>query len=384
MKTKKIEKKWTEEVRTIRFTNFVDETSLRFEQEARETLPEAALEQHLIYVSHTKREFYLLQIRSEDQKPAAQIAVFIGRSKLLPFFAMASVPNFGQARNPQEESFSLKALAETMKGIPGVMTLRLQPQRFETESLSDFQNRAERLDYFQSKPVGPVRTLLIDLLANPETLLAALPQKTRAKIRQAAKVDAKVLELTNESTMKVCEDAMNESRRRSGASSADFDFSAPFEIGRTNGKSAKVLGLFLGTEIEKPLAYVIGYCTGKRAEFSSAGAFGDPALRAIPYNYFLLWELMNWARAQGAEVMDLGGITDGGADDPLQGIARFKRSFTSVEIEIGREMVKVIRPLRFAVYASMKQILSGFRWENPVSIPANTSGKPMRMMPSYD
>ena len=52
---------------------------------------------------------------------------------------------------------------------------------------------------------------------------------------------------------------------------------------------------------------------------------------------------------------DLGGVTDGSPSDPLKGISRFKRSLTENELEIGREMVTTIRPLRFMLYGALNR-----------------------------
>jgi hypothetical protein len=370
--------------RKVRFTNFVDAASIAFEKEARQCLSEASLDQQLAYLNETDREFYLLQVRGHDDKPSMQACVYVGRAKFFPGFGMASVPNLAPARSASEEEFGLKILAELMNKIPGVMTLRLQPQRYESESLAEFQNHAKRVDYFYSDPIGPTRTLMLELMPSSDELLKSLPQKTRHKIRHASKSRAHILELTRPECMEICETAMNASRKRSGGGVTDFDFKAPFALARKRPEMARILGLYLDEKWDQPLAYVIGYVTGTRAEFASAGAFGDSALRSIPYNYFLLWELMNWARSQGAREIDLGGITDGGPNDPLQGIARFKRSFSEREIEIGLEMVKIIRPFRFAVYSALKSLMSGFRWKNPVQPGVRFEPKPMGMLPTYD
>ena len=79
-------------------------------------------------------------------------------------------------------------------------------------------------------------------------------------------------------------------------------------------------------------------------------------LLSLPFNCFLLWELINWGRAAGCKQMDMGGVTEGGPNDPLQGITRFKRGLTENEIEIGREMIYLARPLRHRFYKWLKQI----------------------------
>ena len=363
---KHLEKIIIEDGRRIRFTNFVDAKSFEFERASFSVLPEAGIEQQLSYVSHVNREFYLLQQTARDGKPGLQAVVYVGRPKHMPNFAMATAPAFPVARDEVEEELGLKILGELMKAVPGVMSLRIQSKRFQTEKLSEFVERSQKQNYFVSEPMGPVRTLMIDLEASPEALMPKLTQKTRQKIRHATREQVIIEDIKDFNFLEVCDEAMHESRKRSGGGSTDYDFHTAFEIAKHHPDRAKILGLFLKSKPESPLAYVVGYCGGMRAEYSSAGAFAHPELRALPYNYFLLWELMNWARAAGAKYMDLGGITSGDENDPLKGIARFKRSFPAEEIEVGREVVKIIRPSHFAAYSALKNITSGFRWKNPI------------------
>ena len=90
----------------------------------------------------------------------------------------------------------------------------------------------------------------------------------------------------------------------------------------------------------------------------------------MPYNYFLLWELIRWEAEEGCTRIDLGGVTDESENDPLKGVSRFKRSITKNELEIGREMTTLIRPLRFLFYTwlkkfSLSNLFSAFK-TNPV------------------
>lgn len=105
-----------------------------------------------------------------------------------------------------------------------------------------------------------------------------------------------------------------------------------------------------------PLAFVAGIRHGTLAEYISAGSVDDAALRSHPFNYFLLWELAEWARANGAAALDLGGVTEGGPEDKLAGISGFKRHFTNTEAEIGREMIATLRPGAGLILDTMRGI----------------------------
>lgn len=352
--------KFTIEGRTVRFTSFIDSESLAFESEASSILSDASCTQTLSYLQHSKKAFYLLQIRSADGVPAMQACIYLGKSKMPPGFNMASVPNFHRAINGIEEEFGLRVLQDLCKKIPGVMTLRLQPLRFDPLELMNFQARALRQGFDITNPISPVRTLLLDLRPTSEELYSSLPQKIRAKFRHPGKEKITLRELTDPAYIEACRNTTSASFQRSKNHQAvGYDFETVFSLAKEKPDQARIIGLFFKDHSDETpehlKAYVIGLRNGKYAEYSSAGSLQDPELRSMPFNYFLLWELINWARSSGCERMDLGGITDGAPTDPLLHVSRFKRTLSTHELETGREMIKVIRPLRYLVYRTLKQ-----------------------------
>jgi hypothetical protein len=54
-----------------------------------------------------------------------------------------------------------------------------------------------------------------------------------------------------------------------------------------------------------------------------------------------MWDLMCWARRNGASWWDFGGITEGqqGSDDPVGGISDFKRHFSTTVRLVGERWV---------------------------------------------
>jgi lipid II:glycine glycyltransferase (peptidoglycan interpeptide bridge formation enzyme) len=70
---------------------------------------------------------------------------------------------------------------------------------------------------------------------------------------------------------------------------------------------------------------------------------------------------MLWAHASGASELDLGGITSGGPGDPLAGISEFKRSFSGRELEVGREMLSVLKPSRYALFRAVRGVTEKLR-----------------------
>lgn len=360
---RKLEKRLVVEGREVRFTNFIDAESFAFEQTAQDILGDAATEQTLAYAKISGREHYVMQTRAANGVPALQAIVYLGRPKLLRSFAMASVPNFYRARNPCEEEFGLRMLRKCCAEIPHAMTLRIQPQRFDNQELVGFELRSENSGYKSVAPLGVTHTLMLGLEKSAESLAAKMPQKTRSKFRHATRAKIELRTLSDASFKSACREATNDSRKRSGSTETPYDFNAAFAMAKAYPDRAQIIGLFLKQRPDQLLAYVIGYRNGTRAEYASAGSFSDPELRSMPFNYFLFWELANWARAHGAEELDMGGVTPGDANDPLQGVSRFKRSIATTELEVGREVMSTLKPVRYAVYQALKEAKNWLRAE---------------------
>jgi lipid II:glycine glycyltransferase (peptidoglycan interpeptide bridge formation enzyme) len=64
--------------------------------------------------------------------------------------------------------------------------------------------------------------------------------------------------------------------------------------------------------------------------------------------YAVVWDLIRWAKENGARFFDFGGITVGshGSNDPLGGISDFKRYFSERVVEVGAEWSFEPRPLQ--------------------------------------
>ncbi len=70
----------------------------------------------------------------------------------------------------------------------------------------------------------------------------------------------------------------------------------------------------------------------------------------IPFGYLVAWDMIRWAKSNGADWFDMGGVTlaDSGTD-ALEGISNFKRSFSRQIEEVGSEWVFEPRPTQARV-----------------------------------
>jgi peptidoglycan pentaglycine glycine transferase (the first glycine) len=207
-----------------------------------------------------------------------------------------------------------------------VFVLRLEPNGWQSE-LSIVGELPE--GFFQSAPIQPRRTIVVDLRGSEEDLLMNMKQKTRYNIRLAVKKevlvnDSKDIHKFYELMMKTGD------RDQFGIHSLEY-YQSAFDL-FSKSHSCK---LFLASYKGIPLAGLMVFIHGTQACYLY-GASNDQARDRMP-TYLLQWEAMLWAKKMGCHEYDLWGVPD--ADEPilenefadrsdgLWGVYRFKRGF---------------------------------------------------------
>lgn len=340
--------------RKIRFTNFIDSESLEFEAEAKAFMSNAAIEQTLGSFRNSRRDSFIMQMRGEDGIAAMQACVNVGSPRWFSGFSMATVPKLCRARNSSDQEVGLAALRDFCAKNSRIMTLRLQPERFDWLDLMDFQAHGLRQGYNVTNPLGTVRTRIVDIYASSEELAGKLSKRTRANIFERRRSRVELRPVVEPRFLEPCREAATAARLRTGADRTSYDFERTFALAAAEPDRVRILGLFFKERPEDLMAYIIAFRRGDLLEFSMGGSFPNEELRALPFNYFLIWDVIEWARSQGCTRMDMGGVTDGGPADPLRGITKFKRCFPGQEIETGREMMVVLKPVRLFIYQTLK------------------------------
>jgi Acetyltransferase (GNAT) domain len=362
--------------RSLRLTNRSDADTLRFEVELlarRDDRPpddeagevqvytpiELPLPQRQVWLAHSLREWVLFQMRDAEGRPAMQAVVSIYRPRqrgLGGVCAQGMVHRLGPAATGEDEEHGLEGLRRLCAELSDLVTLRLQPRRFSQRALYDYEARARRAGYSLRDPEGITRTLVVDLSIAPEAYLASLTKKTRAKFRHRKRAEVEIRPLDDPRWIPACRAASAASIGRTGGeSSSRMELEALFGVARERPELARIFGLFLPDRPDDLLAFVAVMRHGRLAEYTVAGSLFDPVLRSMPFNYFLLWELMTWARDGGSLWLDLGGITEGGSSDPLAGISSFKRNLTDNDVELGREMAVTLKPLRLQLLEASRE-----------------------------
>jgi hypothetical protein len=363
--------------RQVRFTCCLDDESARFEDElfarVRQTTSDEAhagsgelvtlpLPQRHVWLRHTRREFRLLQVRDRDGKAAAQVVLSIYRPQSFVGVGNAVAHKLGPAATGADEEFALSVLRQLCAEQGDILTLRVQPRRFDIRDLRDFEARARRAGFELSEPESVTRTLLFDLTRTPDEIMAQFPKRTRAKVRHRKRSDVELRVLTDDvwiPRMRAAADASVSRTDRQARSR--YEWEPMLAVARDRPDLSVVVGLFLNGRPDELLAFASAERHGALAEYTAAGSRTDPELRSLPFNYFLVWELISWARQHGSTALDLGGVTDGGQLDPLAGISEFKRHFTDAEGEVGRELSTALHPIKAGAYAAIRALRGRWR-----------------------
>lgn len=219
-------------------------------------------------------------------------------------------------------------------------------------SLGFRQIRSERI---------PARTLAIDLTRNEEEIFASFSNSARQNIRQATKHKLEFLPLIDSAYITRMNALLAETFARTGREALDNDWGPIMVICREVPHRSRLIGVFQGPGRmpEELLAY--GWCVhhGERAVYDTGASIRIPGMR-IPLLYPALWDLITWAKREGAQWFDLGGVTLGtrAGDDALGRISEFKRRFSREEIALGEEWIYEPSVIR----ASVAHLASGAFW----------------------
>ena len=150
--------------------------------------------------------------------------------------------------------------------------------------------------------IQPPRTILVDLAAPEDEILARMKQKTRYNIRLAEKKGVTVRPWDDLSAF---HDMMLVTGDRDGFGvHSEKYYRRAYELLHPKGMCEILLAEYEG----KPLAALFVACHGNRAYYLY-GASTDEERNRMP-TYLLQWEAMQWAKARGCEEYDLWGVPD--------------------------------------------------------------------------
>jgi hypothetical protein len=228
--------------------------------------------------------------------------------------------------------------------------LRLSIRLFSRGDRREAASLLQRYGYRISTEPDMYRyTLTLNLLDDEQAIYSGLHRSARRNIRHMHQSSLVQRTLTDTIYADRIGALQNESMGRHGGRHKNLDWQSILRLSQLHPDLSRISGLFVSEGDSSPEALVAfgwGTMQGSHGTYTAAGTTRLPNIRAA-FSYPLLWDLILWARQQGAEWFDLGGVTVGDQpNDHLRGISRFKGFFSRTIEEISEEWYLEPNPYR--------------------------------------
>ncbi len=211
---------------------------------------------------------------------------------------------------------------------------------------------------FSASQVQFRNTITLDLTPDEETILAAMNQGTRRKVRTGPKKGVTVRTATSPADFQTLYDLYRVTGERQGFLIRPPDY---YREAWTRFFEAGLAVAFLAEWEGQPLAGLVLFHFGPKAWYFY-GMSANLERERMP-TYQLQWEAMRWAKAQGYPTYDFWGApNDFTESDPMWGVYRFKEGFGGTVVRhIGAWDYVPIPALYWAYERLMPRILGLMR-----------------------
>ena len=208
--------------------------------------------------------------------------------------------------------------------------------------------------------IQPPRTIVVDISASEENILAQMKQKTRYNIRLAEK-NGIVVRPSND--LSIFQALMNVTGVRDGFGVHSMDYYRMahqlfHHEGVDSASDQPICELLIAFYENEPLAGLMVFAYGKRSWYLY-GASNDAYRNKMPA-YLIQWEAIRWARRLGCTTYDLWGIPDEEEDileahfternEDLWGVYRFKRGYGGKVLRAAGPWDRVYQPMLYSLY----------------------------------
>ena len=259
---------------------------------------------------------------------------------------------------PWHDEDAVRAFFEGVRNLArrqGAHTIKIEPEVLEREKdvkallFEEIGFKKARYDLNQKT------TMLIDLSAPEEELLAKMKSKTRYNIRLAARKGVEVIEPPFEEAWEAFFDLLKTTADRNG-----FPIRRSPEYLHDVMKTMHDAGkgrLFFATHEGTPLAGIYSFTFGEKYWYIY-GASRDEKRNLMP-SYLLQWEVMRWAKRNGLRYYDMVGVPNPdnlNEGDSLWGVYKFKVGFGGEMADSLGCLDLSVRPMRAAAWYKFEPV----------------------------
>lgn len=197
------------------------------------------------------------------------------------------------------------------------------------------------LGFRQVRAVQPARSILLDLTADEQSLLAHMKEKWRYNIRLAGRKGVQVRAAAGEEDVRAWYRLLQITGQRDSFGIHSFEYYwRAWQLFAPRGQGQLLLAEYEG---EVLAGIFVGYMA--RQALYLYGASSNEHRNLMP-NYLLQWEAIRWARARGATLYDFWGIPETeDADEALAGVYRFKSGWGGRIVRFAGNYEYVFRPV---------------------------------------
>jgi hypothetical protein len=277
-------------------------------------------------------------------------ALQVNRSRALPGHLLLRTERYGAALDNRVREVGLLALAELARSQRRVLRVYLEVFSPEEDVRATIARTASRLGFRRpDRARSYENTAVLNLIPRESDIFSSLHSTARRHIRALSKKGFSICPIVDS----VYETAMaalyDETLRRTGGVQEPVDWASKIELSSRHPELSRVIGTFEPGE-QTPhslVAFAWGCMHGDYATYAAAASTRSVSSK-VPLTYGPCWDLICWAKRNGATWFDFGGITtsSAGHEDRLRGISDFKRYFSNQVIAVGDEWILEPSPLR--------------------------------------
>lgn len=321
------------------------------------------LQHRVVWAENLYRsEPLFLVVREGDGRVRAGFAIENLRTRAIPGYKTLRVVRFGGDLPIEVCQAAVQGLTELARSTPRVLWLQLNV--FSRHGRDAIGESLQKLGYRQIVPPSSYQhTLVVDLVPSEDEIFATFSTNGRRRVREAIRKSLKPLVIEDADYADQLSGLQSAAFQRTGANFNSENWPAILKISKERPDLSRVVGLFEDEDLapEKMRAFLWGCNHGDHWEYRAAGSIRRTEA-PIPFGYLLAWEMIRWAKAEGADWFDMGGVTLAESEDTaLEGISRFKRYFSREVAEVGAEWVLEPSPARARVATAVSNCAQRLR-----------------------
>jgi peptidoglycan pentaglycine glycine transferase (the first glycine) len=228
----------------------------------------------------------------------------------------------------------------------GAIALHVElPQEVDGVESDNARAYMAAMQFHPVHPIQPLRTILLDLNPEEETLLAGMKEKWRYNIRLAGRKGVQVRVAQTIEDVRAWYALLQTTSIRDQFGIHTFDYYRRAWQIFVPGNQAQ---LFLAEHEGLLLAGIFVGCMAKQAIYLY-GASSNEQRNLMP-NYLLQWEAIRWAKRQGASTYDFWGIPEtDDENEAMAGVYRFKSGWGGRVVRFAGNYEYLYHPLMMRI-----------------------------------